>query len=95
MGKTRWKAPSGMPTNQRKAVLDGRQCGAKKKSGKGFCKQRPVPGQAGLTPHRCKHHGGNSVGGPIGNQHNFRHGIYTFDVLPEEEEIVEEIKMGK
>jgi len=89
---SKWKPPKDMPKDQVKAVLKGWQCGAKKKGGKGYCKMKPIAGQVGQLPHRCKFHGGASPGGPAGNLNAFKYGIYTNRVLPGEEDMAEHIR---
>ena len=89
-----WQPPEDMPANQVQAVRNGKQCGAKKKQAKGYCKQRPTAGQVGSRPHRCKNHGGYA-GAPEGNSNNLKHGIYSKEVQPEEDELFEKIKQLK
>lgn len=87
----RWRAPEDMPLDLVELVRAGRACGAKKRSGPGYCRYAPVPGQAEMgrqVPHRCKFHGGLSPGAPKGNKNALKHGVYTTALMDGEEEIL-------
>jgi hypothetical protein len=60
-------------------------CGAKTRSGSP-CRRAPLKGKT-----RCKLHGGAT---PSTNQNARKHGIYSAVLLPEEEELFDEIAVG-
>ena len=95
-----WQAPEDMPDDMVVQVLAGKMCGALKRKitdpTKKYCRSRNVIQRSHgyPPPFRCKLHAGASTGPKRGTQNNLKHGIYAQAVLPGEEELFEQIKVG-
>lgn len=59
-------------------------CGAKTRTGK-LCKSKAMPNG------RCRMHGGNNKGPPLGSQNNLKHGIYAKSLSKSEAELYDQI----
>ena len=64
------------------------RCGAKTR--KGTPCQSPA-----MSNGRCRMHGGNSHGGPFGNQHALKHGLYTKEAIAERKMVSQMLKKSK
>lgn len=91
-----WVAPDDMPQWMADLVREGRMCGGRLQSGRGYCTARPTPHQDTLgrpLPHRCDHHGGAVPQQclPPGRMNTTKHGLYSGAVMEGEEERWEEL----
>ena len=97
MGDGTKRLPDDMPADQREACLAGRMCGARLRQitgdGHRYCRQKPVLGQVGGFPHRCKLHGG-CTGAKPGNTNSLKHGIYSESLLEGEQAVYDSITVG-
>lgn len=84
-----WIQPWDMPDRQAAEVAAGRQCGSPKAHAPGYCRSAPIGD--GQIPRRCKRHGGDGSGAPIGNANAATHGMYRSGMTAEEWEIFQNL----
>ncbi len=94
--------PEDMEVEFWKKVIKGQFCGAQRagvldENGQHvFCRSKPLKldqqhNLNRLPPYRCRYHGGNNRGGPVGNKKRVTHGIYSDALLEGEEELMVDI----